>query len=82
MFLTSSLDVISSVIGSLQQNAQGLIEQSNLFSVMVNCMNDNDPAVRQSAFALLGDISQYCFPVLNGHHANLIKLCVEHMNLE
>lgn len=82
MFLTSSLDVISSVVGSLQASAQPLIEQSNLVSVMVNCMNDNDPNVRQSAFGLLGDMVINCFPVLSDQFAGILKLCVEHMNLE
>lgn len=82
MFLTSSLDVISSVITSLQGNAQPLIESSNLISVMTSCMQDNDTEVRQSAFALLGDISQHCFPVVANFSKQYIALCVEHMNIE
>lgn len=82
MFLTSSLDVISSVIGSLRQDAQPLVESSNLVSVMIGCMEDNDPSVRQSAFALLGDLSQYCFPVVSDHYKQFIALCVQYMNLE
>ena len=82
MFLTSSLDVISSVVGSLREAAQSLIENSNLLSVMTCCINDIDDSVRQSAFGLLGDITQYCFNVIANNYKQFIVLCVQHINIE
>ena len=82
MFVSSSLDVISSVIGSLREGALKLVQESNLVSVVMGCMDDNDDCVRQSAFAVLGDLSQFCFEAVRPFFKSFTMLCVKHMNVE
>ena len=82
MFLSSSLDVISTVVGSLKDAALPLIEQSNLISVITGCMEDNDDSVLQSAFGVLGDLAQYCYASIKGYVRQFVMLCVKYMDLE
>lgn len=82
MFLSSSLDVISTVVGSLKDAALPLIEQSNLISVITGCMEDNDDSVRQSAFGVLGDLAQYCYASIKRYVRQFVMLCVKYMDLE
>ena len=82
MFVSSALDVISSVVGSLRDKAVKLVLDSNLVSVVMGCMDDNDDCVRQSAFAVFGDLCQYCFEVVRPHSKSFTMLCVKHMNVE
>ena len=82
MFLSSSLDVISTVVGSLKDAALPLIAQSNLISVIPGCMEDNDDSVLQSAFGVLGDLAQYCYASIKGYVRQFVMLCVKYMDLE
>ena len=82
MFVSSALDVISSVIGSLREQALKLITDSNLVSVVMGSMDDCDDCVRQSAFAVFGDLSQYCFEAVRPHYKSFTMLCVKHMIVE
>ena len=82
MFLSSALDVISTVVGSLKEDALPLIEQSNLISVITGCMEDNDDSVRQSAFGVLGDLAQYCYVAIKSYVKQFVMLCVKYMNIE
>ena len=82
MFLSSSLDVISSIIGSLKESVQPLVEEYNLISVLTGCMEDNDAYVRQAAFGVLGDLAQYCYIVVKPHIKTFVMLCVKYMNVE
>ena len=82
MFLASSLDVISVVIGVLKEQSLSLIQSTNLLAVMASSMDDNDEIVRQSAFGVLGDIAQYCYAAIQDHLAQFTQLCVKHMNIE
>lgn len=82
MFLSSSLDVISSIVGSLKESIQPLVEEYNLISVLTGCMEDNDAEVRQAAFGVLGDLAQYCFVVVKPHIKPFVMLCVKYMNVE
>lgn len=59
-----------------------LVLDSNLVSVVMGCMDDNDDCVRQSAFAVFGDLCQYCFEVVRPHSKSFTMLCVKHMNVE
>ena len=48
----------------------------------MGCMDDNDDCVRQSAFAVLGDLSQFCFEAVRPFFKSFTMLCVKHMNVE
>ena len=82
MFLSSALDVISSIIGVLKEQSLPLIQSSNLIAVMAGSMEDNDDVVRQAAFGVLGDMAQYCYEAVKGHLPQFTQLCVKYMDIE
>ncbi|KAJ1933535.1 hypothetical protein GGF37_006695, partial [Kickxella alabastrina] len=61
-----SLDLISSIIQALGDDAQHLISDHNGVALQLvgMCMVDPVTDVRQSAFALLGDLAVHCFGLL------------------
>ncbi|CBK24079.2 uncharacterized protein [Blastocystis hominis] len=82
LFISSSLDVISSVIGSMREQAMPLVEKSNLITMTMSFMEDSDDTVRQSAFSILGDLAQHCFPSIRPHVKQFVMLCVKYMDIE
>ena len=76
-FMIVALDLLSGMTEGLQGNIEALIARSNLLSLLYQCMQvckcsvstvtllytcqDSMPEVRQSSFALLGDLTKACF---------------------
>ncbi|KAJ2449610.1 hypothetical protein EV183_004790 [Coemansia sp. RSA 2336] len=73
-----ALDLISSIVQALGEESQQLIAQHNCVALQLvgMCMVDAETDVRQSAFALLGDLAMNCFvliqPQLEGIMQQLI----------
>ncbi|KAJ3148566.1 hypothetical protein HDU89_004663 [Geranomyces variabilis] len=65
-FVVVSLDLLSGVAQGLGEQVQQLIPQCQppVLSVLPLCMQDQESSVRQSAFALLGDLTISAFPSL------------------
>ncbi|TIB33622.1 hypothetical protein E3P86_02950 [Wallemia ichthyophaga] len=70
-FIIVALDLISGMIQGLGSNAQELIiaNQStsstpSLLNLLLFCLKHPDSAVKQSAYALVGDLAVSCFPIL------------------
>ncbi|GAM23333.1 hypothetical protein SAMD00019534_065080 [Acytostelium subglobosum LB1] len=59
-FIVSALDLISGLTDGVGTSIEGLVANSNLPLVLLECMRDSHPDVRQSSFALLGDLSKFC----------------------
>jgi transportin-1 len=65
-FIIVSLDLLSGLTQGLGENVRPLIEQSqpSLLPLLGACITNSEPPVRQSAYALLGDLAISAFPVL------------------
>jgi hypothetical protein len=86
-FTIVALDLLSGMAEGLVGSMESLVGNSNLLSLLFHCMQDAMPEVRQSAFALLGDLTRACFshvkpfineflPVLGTNlHPGLISVC-------
>ncbi|KAJ2860345.1 hypothetical protein GGI22_002737 [Coemansia erecta] len=61
-----ALDLVSAIVQALGTDSQSLVAQHNSFALQLigMCMVDPAPDVRQSTFALLGDLAMHCFPLL------------------
>ncbi|EFA85888.1 transportin [Heterostelium album PN500] len=59
-FVVCCLDLISGLAEGVGTSIESLVTPSNLPLVLLECMRDHQPDVRQSAFALLGDMSKIC----------------------
>ena len=63
-FVEAALDAISGLVDGLGAGVESLVAQSVLVDVVVPCCRDHAPGVRQSAFALVGDLANKCIPHL------------------
>lgn len=63
-FTVGALDAISGLAEGLGAGIEPLIGRSALVEVLVSCAGDPSADVRQSAFALIGDLARACGPHL------------------
>eukprot|EP00735_Rhodelphis_limneticus_P000859 TRINITY_DN11390_c0_g1::TRINITY_DN11390_c0_g1_i1::g.26371::m.26371 TRINITY_DN11390_c0_g1::TRINITY_DN11390_c0_g1_i1::g.26371 ORF type:complete len:893 (+),score=272.38,sp/Q92973/TNPO1_HUMAN/45.12/0.0,HEAT/PF02985.17/0.12,HEAT/PF02985.17/5.9e+02,HEAT/PF02985.17/2.3,HEAT/PF02985.17/48,HEAT/PF02985.17/1e+02,HEAT/PF02985.17/3.9e-07,HEAT/PF02985.17/0.0014,HEAT/PF02985.17/0.11,HEAT/PF02985.17/0.0034,HEAT/PF02985.17/0.41,HEAT_2/PF13646.1/0.034,HEAT_2/PF13646.1/13,HEAT_2/PF13646.1/0.002,HEAT_2/PF13646.1/ len=59
-YIVSSLDLLSGLCEGLGPNIESLVSNSTLVQLVYQCMQDAQPDVRQSAFALVGDLAKTC----------------------
>ncbi|KAL6550078.1 Transportin-1 [Orobanche minor] len=59
-FIVCSLDLLSGLAEGLGPGIESLVSQSNLRDMLLQCCMDDAFDVRQSAFALLGDLARVC----------------------
>lgn len=56
-----ALDLLSGLAEGLDGHIETLVANSNIMTLLYQCMQDVMPEVRQSSFALLGDLTKACF---------------------
>ena len=66
-FMIVALDLLSGLAEGLEAHIENLVAHSNLLSLLYQCMQDNTSEVRQSSFALLGDLTKACFQHVRPH---------------
>ena len=68
-FMVVALDLLSGIAEGLGQLIAPLVANSEILILLYQCMKDSVSEVRQSSFALLGDLTKACFenikPVLS-----------------
>ncbi|MBV95999.1 Transportin-2, partial [Eschrichtius robustus] len=60
-FMIVALDLLSGLAEGLGGHVEQLVARSNIMTLLFQCMQDSMPEVRQSSFALLGDLTKACF---------------------
>lgn len=60
-FMIVALDLLSGLAEGLDDHMERLVMNSNVMHLLYQCMQDVMPEVRQSSFALLGDLTKACF---------------------
>jgi transportin-1 len=60
-FMIVALDLLSGLAEGLDGHMERLVVNSNVMQLLYQCMQDTMPEVRQSSFALLGDLTKACF---------------------
>lgn len=60
-FMIVALDLLSGLAEGLDGHMERLVMNSNVMQLLYQCMQDIMPEVRQSSFALLGDLTKACF---------------------
>ena len=63
-FIVCPLDLISGLAEGMGASIESLVGQSQLIPSLLMCCQHHDPAVRQSAFALVGDLTKTSLPHL------------------
>ena len=89
-FLVTSLDLLSAIIQALgpsnnspEHSSVKLVQstQPNMFEMMVFCLENPNPDVRQSAYALLGDCAIYIYPAISPWLEKIMPLLVAQLDL-
>ncbi|XP_040563993.1 transportin-1 [Lepeophtheirus salmonis] len=60
-FMIVALDLLSGLAEGLDTHIESLVASSNIMQLLYQCIQDCMPEVRQSSFALLGDLTKACF---------------------
>lgn len=65
-FLVVALDLLSGMTQGLAMSLESYINTSNpnLLDLLTVCLKHPQAPVRQSAYALVGDLAMHCFPIL------------------
>uniref|UniRef100_A0A672QJD9 Transportin-1 n=1 Tax=Sinocyclocheilus grahami TaxID=75366 RepID=A0A672QJD9_SINGR len=81
-FMIVALDLLSGLAEGLGGNIEQLVARSNILTLMYQCMQDKMPEVRQSSFALLGDLTKACFQHVKPCIANFMPILGSNLNPE
>ncbi|KAM7479471.1 hypothetical protein LguiA_027684 [Lonicera macranthoides] len=79
-FIVCSLDLLSGLAEGLGSGIESLVSQSNLRDLLLQCCMDDSPDVRQSAFALLGDLARVCPIHLHPRLAEFLDIAAKQLN--
>ncbi|EPY86988.1 hypothetical protein CB1_000283005 [Camelus ferus] len=72
----------SGLAEGLGGNIEQLVARSNILTLMYQCMQDKMPEVRQSSFALLGDLTKACFQHVKPCIADFMPILGTNLNPE
>uniref|UniRef100_A0A915P1V8 Transportin-1 n=2 Tax=Meloidogyne TaxID=189290 RepID=A0A915P1V8_9BILA len=81
-FLIVALDLLSELTEALRDYIEPLVDQSNLNQLIYICSQDSTNEVRQSSFALLGDLSKACYTYLQPNVHQFIPILAQNLNPE
>ncbi|KAK6137554.1 hypothetical protein DH2020_028696 [Rehmannia glutinosa] len=79
-FTVCSLDLLSGLTEGLGPGIESLVSQSNLRDLLLQCCMDDAYDVRQSAFALLGDLARVCPVHLHSRLLEFLDVAAKQLN--
>ncbi|KAL2516792.1 Transportin-1 [Abeliophyllum distichum] len=79
-FIVCSLDLLSGLAEGLGAGIESLVSQSNLRDLLLQCCIDDSHDVRQSAFALLGDLARVCPVHLRSRLPEFLDVAAKQLN--
>ncbi|GLC37773.1 hypothetical protein PLESTB_001475300 [Pleodorina starrii] len=80
-YVILALDVISGLAQGLRTSIESLVAASPLVQMLMVCCSDPSPDIRQSAFALIGDLASACVAHLLPVLEPLVGCCMAMMEL-
>uniref|UniRef100_T1JGX6 Importin N-terminal domain-containing protein n=1 Tax=Strigamia maritima TaxID=126957 RepID=T1JGX6_STRMM len=81
-FMIVALDLLSGLAEGLNGHIERLVFGSNIMQLLYQCMQDPMPEVRQSSFALLGDLTKACFQHVVPCIADFLPILGQNLNPE
>ncbi|KAE8008810.1 hypothetical protein FH972_005285 [Carpinus fangiana] len=79
-FIVCSLDLLSGLAEGLGSGIESLVSHSNLTDLLLQCCTDDASDVRQSAFALLGDLARVCPVHLHPRLSEILDVAAKQLN--
>jgi len=81
-FMIVALDLLSGLAEGLKTHIADLVASSNLIILLYQCIQDAMPEVRQSSFALLGDLTKACFVHIHQCIPQFMPVLAQNLNPE
>ncbi|XP_063238810.1 transportin-1 [Bacillus rossius redtenbacheri] len=81
-FMIVALDLLSGLAEGLDGHIEKLVVSSSIMPLLYQCMQDPMPEVRQSSFALLGDLTKACFQHVHPCIAEFLPILGQNLNPE
>lgn len=81
-FMIAALDLLSGLAEGLKEQITDLVASSNVIELTLKCMVDGQPEVRQSSFALLGDLTKACFNLVRPHIPQIMTPLAQNLMFE
>ncbi|KAB0801453.1 hypothetical protein PPYR_05807 [Photinus pyralis] len=81
-FMIVALDLLSGLAEGLNGHIEKLVVNSNIMELLHHCMQDPMPEVRQSSFALLGDLTKACFQHVRPCISDFLPILGQNLNPE
>jgi len=79
-FMIVSLDLLSGLAEGLNGHIGELVSQSNIMRLLYQAMQDPMAEVRQSSFALLGDLTKACFTHVHPYISEFMVILGQNLN--
>mmetsp|Transcript_62355 Transcript_62355/g.146500 ORF Transcript_62355/g.146500 Transcript_62355/m.146500 type:complete len:899 (+) Transcript_62355:187-2883(+) len=79
-FIVCSLDLISGMAEGLGSTVESLVGAGNLLPLLLQCCHHNWPEVRQSAFAVVGDLAKTALPHLRPYLEPIFQLVLANLD--
>lgn len=81
-FMIAALDLLSGLAEGLKEAITDLVASSNIIDLTLQCMIDSLAEVRQSSFALLGDLTKACFTLVRPHIPQIMAPLAQNLQYE
>lgn len=81
-FMIAALDLLSGLAEALSDSICTLAASSNIVELTIRCMLDTMAEVRQSSFALLGDLTKACFHLIKPNLPKVIEALTENLSYD
>jgi len=81
-FMIVALDLLSGLAEGLKTHIETLVASSNIMQLLYQCIQDQMPEVRQSSFALLGDLTKACFVHVHPCIQEFMPVLAQNLNPE
>ncbi|XP_057298816.1 transportin-1-like [Hydractinia symbiolongicarpus] len=81
-FMVVALDLLSGLAEGLEEQIEHFVARSNIMALLFQCMQDPGLEVRQSSFALLGDLTKACFQHVKPAIREIIPILGQNLNPE
>lgn len=81
-FTIAALDLLSGLAEGIKEGITDLVASSNIMDLTIQCMIDTLPEVRQSSFALLGDLTKACFHLVRPHIPQIMAPLAQNLRYE
>jgi len=80
--IVCALDLLSAICEGLDASAESLVPQGDVLRLLLVCIQDPAPDVRQSALALVGDLSKHSIAHLGPFLPQYLPIMCQHLTLD